>query len=112
MAYDEKLADRMRDALKRRRGISEKKMFGGLCFLLNGNMVFGIVGDEIMVRVGPEQYARALRRKHCREMDFTGKSMTGYVYVGQGGIRRADALKGWLEMGLSFGRTLPRKEKK
>jgi TfoX/Sxy family transcriptional regulator of competence genes len=112
MAFDEKLADRIRDALNRRKGISEKKMFGGLCFLLNGNMVFGIVKDEIMVRVGPDQYERALKRKHCREMDFTGKPMNGYVYVGRDGIRRADSLKSWLELGLAFGRTLPRKEKK
>jgi hypothetical protein len=75
MAYDEKLAGRVRSVLKGRRGVSEKKMFGGLCFLVRGNMACGIVDDELMVRVGPDAYEDALARTHCHEMDFTGRGL-------------------------------------
>ena len=73
MAYDEGLAQRLRDALEEQRDLSEKKMFGGLCFLKNGHMFVGITGDELMARVGKEDYAASLARRHVRVMDFTGK---------------------------------------
>ena len=109
MAYDEKLAERIRTALRRRRGISEKKMFGGVAFLANGNMTCGVVGDELMVRVGPDAYAEALSRKHAREMDFTGRPMRGMVYVAKPGTRTARQLESWVERGLAFAKTLPKR---
>lgn len=109
MAYDEKLAERVRKVLKRRKGISEKKMFGGICLLLNGNMVGGVVNDDLMVRVGPDGYEDALKQKHARPMDFTGKPLKGMVYVGPEGIAEDADLKSWLERGLKFARTLPAK---
>jgi len=84
-------------------------MFGGLCFLLNGNMSFGIVGNELMVRVGPAAYLDALALPQVREMDFTGRSMRGMVFVSEDGISEDDDLKGWLQRGLDFAGTLPAK---
>ena len=84
-------------------------MFGGLCFLLNGNMSFGIVGNELMVRVGPAAYLDALALPQAREMDFTGRSMRGMVFVSEDGISEDDDLKGWLQRGLDFAGTLPAK---
>jgi len=109
MAYDEKLAERVRELLKRRRGIGEKKMFGGLAFLVNGHMACGIIGDELMVRVGPEAYDAALKKPGARAMDFTGRPMKGMVYVGPRGIRPAPGLEAWVEQGLSYARSLPPK---
>ncbi len=73
MAYDEGLAQRIRKALDDRPGIAERKMFGGLCFGLNGNMACGVTGDELMVRVGPDGHADALKRPHACKRDFTGR---------------------------------------
>jgi TfoX/Sxy family transcriptional regulator of competence genes len=109
MAYDEDLAGRLRDTLKRRRGVKEKKMFGGLAFMVHGNMCVGIVGEDLMVRVGPDATADALKRKHARPMDFTGKPLKGMVYVGPKGIRREQDLRSWVELGLKFAKTLPKK---
>ena len=109
MPYDERLAQRVRDALVRRRGVSEKKMFGGLTFLINGNMSCGIVGNELMVRVGPIRYAEALSKRHAREMDFTGRALKGYVYVASAGLRTTDGLRSWVALGVAFARTLPPK---
>lgn len=109
MAYDERLADRIRFVLKRRRGISEKKMFGGVAFLVQGNMCCGAVGNDLMVRVGPNAYERALTRRHVREMDFTGRPLRGMVYVGPRGVRTAEQLQSWVEQGLKFARSLPAK---
>jgi TfoX/Sxy family transcriptional regulator of competence genes len=109
MAYDEKLADRVREALRRRRGISEKKMFGGLAFLVNGHMACGIIGKDLCVRVGPEAYDAALKKTGAREMDFTGRPMKGMVYVDSRGYRRAPSLEAWVEQGLSYARSLPPK---
>ncbi|NNE19319.1 MAG: TfoX/Sxy family protein [Myxococcales bacterium] len=109
MPYDEELADRVRGALKRRRGISEKKMFGGLAFFVNGHMACGVIGDELMVRVGPDAYAEALEKPGAREMDFTGRPMQGMVYVRARGLQPAPRLKAWVEQGLSYARSLPPK---
>ena len=84
MAYDEGLAERLREVFPEHAGIAEKKMFGGLCFLARGHMFVGIVGEALMARVGPVAYEKALRRPHARVMDFTGKPMKGYVYVAMG----------------------------
>ena len=109
MAYDEKLADRVREILKRRRGVREKKMFGGLAFLVNGHMACGVVGDDLMVRVGPDAYEGALKKAGARVMDFTGRPMKGMVYVGKRGYGRTPSLKTWVEQGLSYARSLPPK---
>jgi TfoX/Sxy family transcriptional regulator of competence genes len=109
LAHDEQLAERVRGIQKRRRGLSEKKMFGGLSFLLNGNMCCGIVDDRLMVRVGPDAYETALPSQHATEMDFTGKPLTGYVYVSPAGIRADDDLRSWVEQAIEFARSLPAK---
>lgn len=109
MAYDEKLAERVRSALGRRRGISERKMFGGVAFLHRGNLCCGVVGENLMVRVGPEGYEAALARRHVQEMDFTGRPLRGLVYVRPPGVRSARQLASWVERGLAFGRSLPAK---
>ncbi len=84
-------------------------MFGGLCFLLNGNMSYGIVGSELMVRVGQAAYPEALARPHAREMDFTGRSMHGMVFVTEDGISEDDDLRSWLRRGIDFAGSLPAK---
>jgi len=84
-------------------------MFGGLCFMTNGNMCFGIVGSELMVRVGADSYDEALALPHAREMDFTGRSMRGMVYVAEDGIAEDDDLAEWLRRGLDYAVSLPPK---
>ena len=108
MAFDEGLAQRIRETLGSAR-VTEKKMFGGLAFLSRGHMFAGVTGDALMVRVGPAFYARALRRAHVREMDFTGRPMKGYVFVDPPGLDRVAGLEHWLQAGLTFVRTLPAK---
>lgn len=109
MAYDEALAERIRAVVKRRSGISEKKMFEGLTFLLRGNMFCGVVDRDLMVRVGPDAYEQALTRRHAREMDFTGRPMKGLIYVGADDVRTAAQLRSWIERGIDFARSLPAK---
>ena len=81
MAYDEGLAERVRTYFGRRRDVEEKQMFSGLTFMVNGKMCCGLTSTDLMVRVGPEAYEKALARKHARPMDFTGKPLVGMVYV-------------------------------
>jgi hypothetical protein len=109
VAYDEALADRIREVLGGHPGIGERKMFGGLAFLLDGNMSVGIIGEELMVRVGPDAWADALAQPHAREMDFTGKSMKGFVYVGPDGVAEDEDLARWVDRGLDFAGSLPPK---
>ena len=109
MAYDEALAKRIREALRRKQGISEKKMFGGIAFLLHGHMFVGISDKSLMARIGLAEYDRALTMKHVREMDFTGKPMRGYVFVDSNGVKDKEALKLWLRKCASFVGTLPPK---
>ena len=84
-------------------------MFGGLCFLVHGNMSYGIVGSELMVRVGQATYLETLALPHAREMDFTGRSMRGMVFVAEGGISEDDELRGWLQRGIDYAGSLPAK---
>ena len=109
MPFDERLAERIRRAMARRRNLTERKMFGGLAFMLGGNMCCGVIGEELMVRVGPDAYEEALAQPHAREMDFTGRPLRGMVYVEKPGFRTGKQLEGWLERGLAFARTLPAK---
>jgi len=110
MAYDEGLAARLREQLAGIAQITEKNMFGGLAFLCGGHMFVGIVGDTLMVRVGPEAYEAALQRPHAREMTFTGKPMRGYVYVDPPGFAEDAALIGWREQAYTFVLGLPPKQ--
>lgn len=109
MAFDAGLAERLRDVLKERDGISERKMFGGLAFMLRGHMFAGIVRDELMVRTGPARYAEALREPYAREMDFTGKPLKGMIYVAPEGFESDAALEKWIGLGLTFAESLPPK---
>ena len=109
MAYDEQLAERVRRALTGRDDLTERKMFGGIGFMLRGNMFCGIVKDELMVRVGPALYDDALSQPHARPMDFTGRAMRGMVYVSPQGFGTDEALERWVEQGLIFADSLPPK---
>lgn len=107
MAYDEGLAHRLRELFEDEPAVTEKKMFGGLCFLYDGNMCCGIVGDELMLRVGPDAYDACLALPHAREMDFTGRALRGMIYVGTDGFAEDEDLAAWAERGLAFARSLP-----
>ncbi len=109
MAYDEELADRVRNLLISHKGLTEKKMFGGISFMLHGNMCCSVVKEDLMVRVGPEEYERALAEPHARLMDFTGRPLKGMVYVGADGYRSDDALAMWVARGVEFAASLPAK---
>ena len=110
MAYDEELADRVRVVLADEPGLTERKMFGGLAFMIGGNMACGIVKDELMLRLGPEGADAALDEPHVREMDFTGRPMTGMVYVERAGLDDA-GVRRWVERAAAFARALPPKAK-
>ena len=109
MAYNEDLADRIRIALEARAGVVEKKMFGGLTFMVDGHMCCGVIQDTLMVRVGPDAHEDALAEPHARPMDFTGRALKGMVYVGPGGLQPDAALGRWVERGLAFVRSQPPK---
>lgn len=108
MAYDENLAERVRAILAPEPGLTERKMFGGLAFMLDGHMCCGIVGSDLMLRLGPDGTDAALTLPHVRRMDFTGRAMTSMVYIAPEGLRGA-ALRGWVEKATAFVRTLPPK---
>ena len=103
MAYDDYLADRIKTVLRKKRVVfEEKKMMGGLCYLVDDKMCLGIVKDKLMARIDPEIYDRALKKKGCREMDFTGRPMKGYVFVEPEGIEMDTELYYWIELCLDF----------
>ena len=109
MAYDERLAARTRAAVGKGVGISEREMFGGVCFMLHGNMFVGIVKDEIMVRVGKDAHDHAVAQPHARIMDFTGRPMRGYVFVASKGLAKDAEISAWVERGRTHAATLPKK---
>lgn len=109
MAYDEVLADRVRAALAPREGLSEREMFGGIAFMLAGNMAVGIIGDDLMVRLGKDDAERALTEPHVRPMDFTGRPMKTTVYVDPDGTADDADLAGWVDAGADFAVSLPPK---
>ncbi len=110
MSYDEKLAERIRKVLKATQGVAEKKMFGGLAFMLNGSMFCGVNKDDLVVRVGPERYEAALKAPGARPMDFTGRVLTGYVYVAPAGCQNTRALEKWVRWGLGYASEMPEKK--
>ena len=109
MAYDERLAQRVRKLLSDHPGVTERKMFGGIAFMVRGNMCCGIVKNDLMVRVGPQQYERALAEPGARPMDFTGRPMKGMLYVDGGVLRSAKTLAAWVRLGADFAASLPAK---
>ena len=109
MAYDEELALRVRQSLGEQEDVVERKMFGGLCFMVGGNMLGGVMGDEIIVRVGADSYEDALKIPHAREMDFTGRPMRGFVVVSPDGVASDESLADWVNRGLRFASSLPPK---
>jgi hypothetical protein len=110
MAFDEQLAARIRRRLGKRSGLSEKKMFGGLAFLLNGNMCCGVHGEEMIVRLDPEDTDRALRERHTRVFDLSGgRPMKGWILVEAKGLATAPALAKWVATGLKHAGSLPAK---
>jgi TfoX/Sxy family transcriptional regulator of competence genes len=111
MAFDETLAARIRDALARKNGVEEKKMFGGIGFLLNGNLLVGVWKDSLIVRLGPDGGDEALLEPHVKEFDITGRAMKGWVPVEPGGVEDDDQLKGWIQRAVKFVGKLPAKEK-
>jgi TfoX-like protein len=109
MPFNQALAVRVREVLQGTRSLKEKQMFGGLAFLVRGHMCCGIVGDDLVVRTGPEAYDAALSKPHARAMDFTGRPMRGLLYVSPAGCRSSKALKSWIQMGTKFVSSLPPK---
>ncbi len=108
MAYDFELAAALRQALSSVSGVNERRMFGGLCFLVHGNMLCGVETDRYMLRVGKEQYARALARPGARPMDFTGRPLAGFVWVDARGLS-GRALAAWVRLALAYVGRLPKK---
>ncbi|HLJ88371.1 MAG TPA: TfoX/Sxy family protein [Candidatus Angelobacter sp.] len=109
MPFNETLADRVRKLLRGDHSVVEKKMFGGLAFMVNGHMCCGIVGSDLVVRTGPDGLEDALRQPHARPMNFTGRPMKGFVYVAPSGYRTESALWLWTERGLEFALRQPPK---
>ncbi len=109
MAFDKALVARVRKSLGKRQGLSERKMFGGVAFLLHGNMCCGVTNDDLVVRVGPDGREPALTQPHARPMDFTGRPMKAFVYVGPDGTKTDDDLRAWIARGLAFAESLPKK---
>jgi TfoX/Sxy family transcriptional regulator of competence genes len=110
MAFDEGLAERIRDVCRERHiPVTEKKMFGGLAFLLEGKLLCGIIGDELMARVGPNDYEEALLLPNVRKMDFTGRPLKGLVTVEPEGLDFDSELEHWLLKGYEFVRSPPSK---
>lgn len=110
MAYDEGLAERIRTVVMDRPTVIEKKMFGGLAFMLNDYMFCGVMQDTLMARVGPDNYAVLLSKPHVREMDFSGRPMKGYVYVDPPGIESDEDLEYWIDLCIEFVLKLPPKK--
>ncbi len=109
MAYDEGLAERIRGLLDDRSDVLEKRMFGGIAFMVRGHMAIGVVKDDLMVRVGPEAYEALVRQPHARRMDFTGRPMKGFLYVASSGLETDAALQSWVGHGVGYAASLPAK---
>ena len=109
MAYDELLAKRITELLQDRSDLIEKKMFGGIGYLLKGNMACGVTGGDLIVRVGKEDYAEALTKEFTKPFDMTGRAMTGWVVVTQAGISTDNELREWVDRGIQFALSLPPK---
>jgi TfoX/Sxy family transcriptional regulator of competence genes len=111
MAFDVSLAQRIRDSLARKKNIEEKKMFGGIGFLLQGNMLVGVWKNSLIVRLGQDNYDEALLEPHVKEFDITARPMKGWVLVESGGVEYDEELRGWIQRAVKFVGKLPAKEK-
>ena len=109
VAYDETLAERIRAALPDRPDVGERKMFGGIAFMVGGNMACGVIGQDLMARVGKEARDAALDEPHTRPMDFTGRPMKGYLYVAPEGVADEESLQAWVDRCVEFAESLPAK---
>jgi TfoX/Sxy family transcriptional regulator of competence genes len=109
MAYDEGLAQRIRELLAGQKALVEKKMFGGVAFMVRGNVACGVSGSDLMLRISPDRTDDALARPHVRPFDLTGKPMKGWVLVAPAGIESDDDLESWVRQGVAFARSLPAK---
>lgn len=110
MAYDEELAARVREVLAEQdAGTDEREMFGGIAFMVGGHMCCGIIGDDLMLRLGPDRAERALQEPGVRPMDFTGRPMRGYIYAAAQGLETEESLERWLGLARAFVRELPPK---
>lgn len=109
MVFDDKLAGRIREAVANTKGIEEKKMFGGVAYMLDGRMFCGVLKDDLIVRVGPDQYGEALAVPHVRPMDMKGMPLKGFMFVGPQGCRTRKDLERWIRTGMDYAATLPRK---
>jgi TfoX/Sxy family transcriptional regulator of competence genes len=109
VGYSESLASRVREILAEGGDVKERKMFGGLAFMVKGHMCCGITRDDLMLRLGPDRAAEALEEPHVRPMDFTGRPMKGYVYVATPGLRTEAKLRRWIQLARDFVDTLPPK---
>jgi len=102
MAYNETLSNRIREALENVPNVDEKYMFGGVCYMVDGKMCVGVVKDEMMCRIGEAAQAAAIKKTGCREMDFSGRPMKGYVYVSEEGMSNNIDFKYWIELCLAY----------
>ena len=102
MAYDEILANRIREAFSHLPNVEEKKMMGGLTFMVNGKMCVGVIKDGLMCRIDPDEYERALEINGCREMNFTGRPMKGFVIVGQEALIKKKDFEYWIDLSLKY----------
>jgi|SRR5215470_2322431 len=110
MAFDEGLAERIRKELGKRPDLVEKKMFGGVAFLIHGNMSVGVHRDELIVRIDPDETASALKEPGARLFDISGRPMKGWLLVGGKGIADAKSLAKWIRRGVAFAESLPKKK--
>src|SRR5262245_30858144 len=109
MAYDENLAKRVRGALAKRRDVVERKMFGGVAFMVRGHMSCGIVGETLMVRIDPGRESAMLQERGARPMDFTGRPMRGFLYIDPAGVAGSAALRKWVGRAVDFAESRPKK---
>jgi TfoX/Sxy family transcriptional regulator of competence genes len=109
MAYDEALADDIRMRISAHPGVAERKMFGGIAFMIHGNMAVGVTGDELMVRVGQDAHEEAISRPGARIFDMSARPMKGWVVVSPDGFATESALDAWVRQGVSFAESLPPK---
>lgn len=109
MAYNETLAEKVKEILKEEPGFRMKKMFGGVCFLLRGNMACGVLNDDLIVRVGPDNYEKYLELPGIKKFDITGKPMKGWVMVPYDEKTGLKVLASWVERGVAFAQGLPPK---
>jgi TfoX/Sxy family transcriptional regulator of competence genes len=109
VAYDEELADRVRDLVSAHGEVSERRMFGGIAFMVGGNMAVGVLGEDLIVRLDRDETERALAEPGVREFDFTGRPMKGIVFVSPEQTADDESLAGWVEVGGAYAASLPKK---